>query len=107
MKHRWYYFSVVAAILAAFSLSAPALAAGKQALFLGRSRGAVTTIETNAVAVIAHSACGWAGTGNALGRSADCGRRRRCGHGDAHGTWTLTAANGDQLFVAFEASQET
>ena len=104
MKHRWYYFSVGAAILAAFSLSAPALAAGKQELFLGRSRGAVTTIETNAVAQIAHTRVAAQGHATHLGRfTATAVVDVDLVTGNAQGPWTLTAANGDQLFLTMAA----
>ena len=104
MKHRLYWFSVLAAFLAALSLSGPALAAGQQVPFKGRSSGAVTVTDSSYPFV----------TLRVVGE----GEATHLGHftltaqavidvslpgAPAAGSWTLTAANGDQLFVTFVA----
>ena len=105
MQQRWYYFSVVAAILAALSLSAPVLAAGKQVPFKGRSSGVVTTVRVDEVAGIAYFRVEAQGQATHLGRfTATAVAEADVVTGDAHGTWTLTAANGDQLFLTIAAT---
>jgi len=114
MKRRLYWFSVLAAFLAALALSAPAMAAGPQVPFKGKSSGVVVTtgFENPCVSVNLHgNPCV---TTHVVGE----GGATHLGHftltaeavvdvslpgAPAAGSWTLTAANGDQLFVTFVA----
>src|SRR5262245_52970224 len=102
MKQRWYGFSVLAAVLAALTLSGTATAAGKEVPFKGRSSGVVVTLEecqANAECTILYGE----------GEATHLGHFTVIAHvvvdlvaGTVTGPWTLTAANGDVLFVTFE-----
>jgi hypothetical protein len=104
MKQRLYWFSLVVAILAALTLSAPAMAAGKQVPFKGRSSGGVTTVGFDPVAGIAYTRAEGQGQATHLGRFTQTGDVGvDVATGNAQGTWTLTAANGDMLFLEMTA----
>jgi hypothetical protein len=101
MKQRLYWFSVLATLLTALTLSAPAMAAGKQVPFKGRSSGVVTTAGFDPVAGVAYTRVEGEGQATHLGRftvTADVAVA--VATGIPQGTWTLTAANGDMLFLA-------
>ncbi len=103
MTQRWYWFSVLAAVLVVLALSGPATAAGTQVPFKGRSSGVVTVVGFDPVAGIASFRVEGEGQATHLGHftvTADVGVD--VATGNAHGTWTLTAANGDLLFVTME-----
>jgi hypothetical protein len=97
--------SVLFAVLAVLTLNGAAMAAGKSVPFKGRSSGVVTTTGFDPVAMIVHTRVEAQGQATHLGRfTATAVADIDVVTGDAHGTWTLTAANGDTLFVEFEAS---
>jgi hypothetical protein len=101
MKRRLYWFSVLAAVLAALTLSQPAMAAGKQVPFKGQSSGVVTAVGFDPVQGLALTHVEGVGQATHLGRftlSADVAVA--VATGIPHGTWTLTAANGDTLVLA-------
>src|SRR5215216_5496125 len=101
MKQRWYGFSVLVAVLAALTLSAPAMAAAKQVPFKGRSSGVVTAVGFDPVAGIAYTHVAGEGQATHLGHFTVTGEVAvAVATGIPHGTWTLTAANGDMLFLA-------
>jgi hypothetical protein len=113
MKRQMYGMSLLVASLAALALSGPATAgqqaqapvARKQGTFLARSSGMVTTESVafpvpNGPPVISFKLVG-------EGQSAPLGHFTVTAQvvltvatGSAAGPWTLTAANGDQLFVS-------
>jgi len=100
IKQRLYWFSVLAAVLAALTLSGPATAAEKQVPFKGGSSGVVTTVRFDPVAGIAYVRVEGKGQATHLGRftvTADVAVD--VATGIPKGTWTLTAANGDMLFL--------
>ena len=100
MKQRLYWFSVVLAILAALALSGPAMAAGNQVPFKGRSSGVVTTVGFDPVAGIEYVHVEGQGQATHLGRFTVSGDVAiDVATGIPQGTWTLTAANGDMLFL--------
>ena len=104
MKQRLYWFSVVVAILAALTLSGPAMAAGDQVPFKGRSSGVATTVGFDPFAGIAYIHVAGQGQATHLGHFTQTGDAAAdVVTGNARGTWTLTAANGDMLFLEFEA----
>jgi hypothetical protein len=104
MKRRLYWFSVLVALLAALTLSAPAMAAGKPVPFKGRSSGVVSAVGFDPVAGIAHTRVAGQGQATHLGRFTQTGDVGvDVATGNARGTWTLTAANGDMLFLEMEA----
>jgi hypothetical protein len=104
MKQRLYGFCILAAVLAALTLSGLATAAGKQVPFKGRSSGIVTTVGFDPVAGIAYAHVEGQGQATHLGRFTQTGDAAvDVATGNARGTWTLTAANGDMLFLEFEA----
>ena len=101
MKQRLYWFSVVVAVLAALTLSGPAMAAGKPVPFKGRSSGVVTTVRIDPVAGLAYTRAEGQGQATHLGHFTQIGDVAvDLVTGNARGTWTLTAANGDMLFLA-------
>lgn len=105
MKYRFYGFRVLAAILAALTLSNWAMAAGKQVPFKGLSSGFVKIESIDLGAMVAHTSVEAQGQATHLGRfTATAVADIDLTNGDAHGSWTLTAANGDLLFLDFEAS---
>jgi hypothetical protein len=105
MKQRLYWFSVVLAILAALTLSAPAMAAGQPIPFKGRSGGLVMAVGFDPVAGIAYTRVEGQGQATHLGRFTVTGDVAiDVATGNARGTWTLTAANGDMLFLAMEGN---
>ena len=100
MKQRLYWFSVVVAVLAALTLSGPAMAAGKPVPFKGRSSGVVTTVRIDPVAGLAYTRAEGQGQATHLGRFTQTGDvANEDATGIPRGTWTLTAANGDMLFL--------
>ena len=101
MKQRLYWFSVVVALLAALTLSAPAMAAGQPVPFKGRSSGVVTAVGFDPVAGIAYIHVEGQGQATHLGHFTVTGDVAvDVATGIPQGTWTLTAANGDMLFLA-------
>ena len=104
MKQRLYWFSVVVAVLAALTLSAPAMAAGNQVPFKGRSSGVVTTVGFDPVAGIEYLHVEGQGQATHLGHFTQTGDvAADVVTGNVRGTWTLTAANGDMLFLTMTA----
>src|SRR5687768_3494307 len=104
MKQRWYGVGALVAVLAVLALSAPALAAVEQLPFKGRSSGVVTTTGFDPVAMIVYIRVEGEGQATYLGHfTATAVVEADVVTGNAHGTWTLTAANGDQLFLTFTA----
>lgn len=104
MKQRVYCFSILVALLAALTLSGPAMAAGQPVPFKGRSSGVATTVGFDPVAGIAYSHVEGQGQATHLGRFTETGDATvDVATGNARGTWTLIAANGDMLFLDFEA----
>jgi hypothetical protein len=104
MKQRLYWFSVLAAFLVALALSVPALAAGQSVPFKGRSSGTVTPVGFDQAAGILYAHVEGQGQATHLGRFTQTGDAAvDVATGNAGGTWMLTAANGDQLFLDFEA----
>jgi hypothetical protein len=104
MKQRWYGVGALLAVLAALTLSAPALAAAKQVPFKARSSGVATTTGFDPVAMIASTRVEGQGQATYLGQfTATAVAEVDVVTGNAHGSWTLTAANGDQLFLTFTA----
>jgi hypothetical protein len=104
MKRRLYWFGILAALLAALTLSGPALAAAKPVPFEGRSSGVVTAVGFDPVAGIAYAHVEGQGQATHLGRFTETGDSAvDVATGNAQGTWTLTAANGDMLYLEFEA----
>jgi hypothetical protein len=106
MKRRFYGISLLIAALAALALGGPARA-GEQVPFKGRSSGVVTVVGFDPVAGIASTHVEGEGVATHLGRftlTADATVAVNLPGGPAAGSWTLTAANGDQLFVTFVAS---
>jgi hypothetical protein len=100
MKQGLYWFSVVVAILAALTLSGPALAAGQLVPFKGRSSGVVTAVGFDPVARIAYTHVAGEGQATHLGHFTVTGDVAvDVATGNARGTWTVTAANGDMLFL--------
>jgi hypothetical protein len=107
MKQRLYRFSVLAAVLVALTLSGPARAmgatatVGKAVPFKGQSSGVVTAVGFDPVAGIAYNRVEGQGQATHFGRftvTGDVAVDVITGIPD--GTWTLTAANGDMLFLA-------
>jgi len=104
MKQRLYWFSVVVAVLAALTLSAPAMAAGTPVPFKGRSSGVVTTVGIDPVAGLVYTHVVGEGQATHLGHFTQTGDTTvDLVTGNARGTWTLTAANGDMLFLEMTA----
>jgi hypothetical protein len=100
MKQRLYGIRLLAAVLATLALSGPATA-GKQVPFKGRSSGVVTAVGFDPVAGIAYFHLEGEGQATHLGRFTVTGDVAvDVATGTPQGTWTLTAANGDQLFLA-------
>jgi hypothetical protein len=100
MKQRFYGISLLTAAVAALALGGPARA-GEQVPFKGRSSGVVTVVGFDPVAGIAYTHVEGEGVATHLGRftvTADVAVD--VATGIPMGTWTLTAANGDQLFLA-------
>jgi len=100
MKQRLHRFRVLAAVLAALALSGPASAAGQQVPFKGRSSGVVTTVGFDPVAGILSTRLAGEGQTTHLGRFTVNGYAAiEVATGLVQGTFTLTAANGDMLFL--------
>ena len=100
MKQRLYWLSVVVAVLAALALSGPAMAAGNQVPFKARSSGVVTTAGFDPVAGIEYLHVEGQGQATHLGHFTQTGDAAAdVVTGNVRGTWTLTAANGDMLFL--------
>ena len=104
MKNRWYGFGVLGAVMAAglvaITVSRPAIAAGKEVPFKGRSSGLSIAGSFDPVAGIAHGSIEGEGQATHLGRFTVTGDVAvEVATGMAQGTWTLTAANGDQIFL--------
>ena len=107
MKQRLYGFSVLAAVLAALTLSGPAMAAGKQVPFKGRSSGVVTAVGFDPVAGIAYTRVEGEGQATHLGHFTVTGDVAvDVATGIPQGTWTLTAANGDMLFLEMTGTRD-
>jgi hypothetical protein len=100
MKQRLCGFNVLAAVLAALALSGPVSAAEKQVPFKGASSGVVTTLGFDPVAGIVYTRLDGEGQATHLGRFTVTGEVAvDVATGIPLGTWTLTAANGDMLFL--------
>ncbi len=99
MKRRLFGVSVLVAVLAALMLSGLTMAAEKQVPFKGRSSGTVTTLGPPVGGVVQTRAEGQ-GQATHLGRFTETGDVGiDVATGIPQGTWTLTAANGDMLFL--------
>ena len=97
MTQRLYGFSILAAVLAALTLSGPATAR-EQVPFKGGSSGVVTAVGFDPVAGIAYTRVEGEGQATHLGRFTVTGNVAvDVATGIPLGTWTLTAANGDAL----------
>jgi hypothetical protein len=103
MKQRLYRFRALAAVLAALTMSAPATAR-EQVPFKGQSSGVATTVGFDPVAGIVYV------HGEATGTATHLGYFTFTGNVEIHlsagnpfgivlGTATITAANGDKLFL--------
>src|SRR6476646_5136652 len=102
MKKRLYRFKILAAALAALTLSGPVNAGEPQVPFRSQSRGIVTTIGFDAEQAIVRTHLEGQGEATQLGRftvTADVRIYVATPTGIALGTWTYTAANGDKLFA--------
>ena len=100
MKRRLYGVSILLAVLAVLTLSGSATAAANQVPFKGRSSGFVTTVGFDPVAGILSTRVEGEGQATHLGRFTVTGDVVvDVATGIPHGTWTLTAANGDRLFL--------
>jgi hypothetical protein len=100
MKQKMYGISFLAASLVALALSGPARA-GQMVPFKGTSSGVVTATGFDPNTGIAYTHVAGEGQATHLGRftvSADVAVV--VATGIPQGTWTLTAANGDMLFLA-------
>jgi hypothetical protein len=105
MKQRLYWFSILVALLAALTLSGSTMAAGQPAPFKGRSSGVVIAAGFDPVAGIAYTHVEGQGQATHLGRFTVTGDTTvDVATGNARGTWTLTAANGDMLFLTMEGN---
>jgi hypothetical protein len=101
MNQRLYKVSVLVAVLAALTLSGLATAAGKPVPFKGRSSGVVTTVGIDAG--VAHTHVEGEGQATHLGHFTVTGDvDLDLATGLPEGTWTLTAANGDMLFLEMD-----
>ena len=104
MNQRLYRFRVLAAVLAALIFSGSATA-GKQVPFKGRSSGIVTAVGFDPVKGIAYTHVEGSGEATHLGHFAVTGDVAvEVATGIPTGTWTLTAANGDMLFLEMTGS---
>jgi hypothetical protein len=104
MNHRLYTFRVPAAVLAAHIFSGSATA-GKQVPFKGGSSGVVTAVGFDAVKGIAYTHVEGSGEVTHLGHFTVTGDVAvEVATGIPTGTWTLTAANGDMLFLKMTGS---
>ena len=101
MKQRLYWLSILVALLAALTLSGPAMAAGQPVPFKGRSSGVITVVRVDPVAGITYLHVEGQGQATHLGRFTQTGDvANEDATGIPRGTWTLTAANGDMLFLS-------
>ncbi|MFN8491750.1 MAG: hypothetical protein U0350_29390 [Caldilineaceae bacterium] len=101
MKQRFYWFSFLAAVLVALTLRGPVIAAGQPTPFKGHSSGLVTATGFDPVAGIAYFHVTGAGEATHLGHFTVSGETGvAVATGIPQGNWTLTAANGDKLFLA-------
>jgi hypothetical protein len=99
MQQRFYRFSVQAAALAALVVSGAATA-GERVPFKGQSSGVVTTLAFDPSTNIASSRVEGEGNATHLGHFTVTGDvALDVVTGIPVGTWTLTAANGDMLFL--------
>ena len=101
MKQRLYGFSILAAVLAALTLSGTATAGGKEVPFKGRSSGVIvpaTCLDPNDSCTVLY------GEGEATPLGPFTVTARVVDDQDAEtvtGPWMLTTADGDVLFVTF------
>jgi hypothetical protein len=102
MKQRLYRFSVLVTVVATLTLSGIATVAAKAVPFKGRSSGVVTTLGPPVGGVVKTRVEG-------QGQATHLGRFTLIGDVDLdvvtglpEGTWTLTAANGDKLFLEMD-----
>jgi hypothetical protein len=99
MNQRLYRFNTLAAVLTALTLSGPAIA-GEQVPFKGQSSGVVTTVGFDPIAGIVYAHGEGTGTATHLGYFTVTGDVQiHLAAGIVLGTYTLTAANGDKLFL--------
>jgi hypothetical protein len=100
MKQLWYRISLVVAALAWLAPSGPAMA-GVQVPFRGHSSGVVTATGFDPVLGIAFTHVEGVGQATHLGRfTVVADVQADVATGIPQGDWTLTAANGDMLFLA-------
>src|SRR5688572_2145554 len=99
MKQRLYGISLLVAILAALALSGP-VTAGEQVPFKGKESGVLT--QTGFSFPFATFSVVGQGEASHVGRFTLTGQVAiNVIFGDATGVFTLTAANGDMLFLTF------
>jgi hypothetical protein len=104
MKQRWHGVPILVAVLTALSLSGSAKA-GERVPFKGQSSGVVTVVEFDPVAGIAYTHVAGEGQASHLGHFTVAGDvALTVATGIPIGTWTLTAANGDMLFLSMGGS---
>lgn len=104
MNQQLYAFRVLAAVLAALIFSGSATAE-KQVPFKGRSSGVVTAVGFDPVKGIAYTLVAGEGQATHLGHFTVTGDVAvDVATGIPTGTWTLTAANGDMLFLKMTGS---
>ena len=101
MKQRVYGFKVLAAVLAALTLNGPAIA-GKLVPFKGKSSGVITTVGFDPVNGIVYTHASGEGEATLLGRFSVTGDVAIHLATGVLGTWTLTAANRDMLFLTMK-----
>src|SRR3954467_6532847 len=104
MKQPLYGFPILVAVLTALSLSG-SVKAGEQVPFKGQSSGVVTAVGFDPVAGIAYTHVAGEGQATHLGHFTVAGDVAvTVATGKPQGTWTLTAANGDMLFLSMGGS---
>jgi hypothetical protein len=102
MKQRWYWLIALLAALTALALSGSTMAAERQVPFKGQSSGIVKILGTDPVTGSVSYRVEGTGKATLLGRFTVVGDGVIDGAtGTPLGNWTLTTANGDQLFLTF------
>jgi len=99
MKERVYGFRVVASVLAALTLSGPAIA-GESVPFKGRLAGIITAVGFDPVLNIVYLHQTGKGQATHLGNfTVDATREIDLTGGPGRATWVCTVANGDMLLL--------